>query len=117
MLRELRAEDADAVAALIVGANPEDIGVQDARSRPNAWIANAIVNIPPVQVLDAEAWDNYRTRAAWGGLLRSAAFFSIGQAVWLPRAISGGRSPVRSVASLVRSTRELTSSFANTWRR
>ena len=28
MLRELRAEDADAVAALIVGANLVDIGVQ-----------------------------------------------------------------------------------------
>jgi hypothetical protein len=37
-----------------------------------------------------------------------------GQAVRLPRAISGASSLSRCVASLVRSTRELTSSFANT---
>ena len=33
----------------------------------------------------------------------------------LPRAIAATRSLLRSVVSLVRSTRELTCSFANTW--
>ena len=39
------------------------------------------------------------------------------QSVWLAGAVSGAYLRSRSVASLVRSTRDLTSSFANTWRR